>query len=69
MSYRAEEVVDGIVDLVLSVLKDGKTIEDHKSAKDSLVKLLDRFVDERAGTITDEKIADNRWRWEEGYDN
>jgi len=69
MGYRAEEVVGGIVDLVLSVLKDGKTIEDYKEAKDSLVELLDKFVDEKATVIVDEKIDTNRWRWEEGYDS
>ena len=69
MSYSAEEVVVGIVDLVLSMVNTKRPIEDYEKSKDSLAELLDRFVGDKAEEITDEKIADNRWRWEEGYDN
>ena len=64
MSLKAEEVVVGIIDLVLSMINTKRPIEDYEKSKDELVKSLDKFIDERASEIVDERIRENSWRWE-----
>jgi len=64
MSYEAEQVAGGIVDLVLKMFKGDKSLEDYEKAKDDLTQLLDECVDETARASANIAIRDNSWRWD-----